>query len=187
MLDLWCLALLRSKVRLQGPVEKLKQDFETHLCDGRVITTFAQLVSYECMLRPRELVEAKHHAGASQLLADQVASSVWNVRVLDAKDHSHFAFDLAEPVNGVLAIFWCFWRRVGALVGTECSTVDVCCEVIDGGAYTGIKLPLSQTPRRRREREEQARELTAARRARWPPRHIPVVPIRPVHVGRLSR
>lgn len=29
--------------------------------------------------------------------------------------------------------------------------------------------------------------LTAARRARCPPRHMPVLPILPVHVGRLRR
>lgn len=30
-------------------------------------------------------------------------------------------------------------------------------------------------------------ELTAALRARWPPRHMPVLPILLVHVGRLRR
>lgn len=117
MLDLLRGGIARSQVRLEDSPEQLEQHLEAYLGDRRVVAPLAELVADEGVLRPRELVEVEHGARRPQLLPDQVAPGVGDVRVLDAEDHGHFSFDLPELIDRVVAVRRSLHRRVGRGVG----------------------------------------------------------------------
>lgn len=61
-------------------------------------------------------------------------------------------------------------------------------EVADCGCYAGVELGANvSSVIDKKGRRKGAKERTAARRARWPPRHMPVEPMRPVQVGKVKR
>lgn len=74
------------KVRLEHASKDLLQDLETNLGDGRVVTPLAELVPDEGVLGPGKLMEAKDDAGFTELGANEVATRIRHVGVLDAED-----------------------------------------------------------------------------------------------------
>lgn len=109
MLNLRRVRVTRSQVRLEDSPKQLRQHLEAYFGDGRVVAALAELVPDEGVLCPCELVEAEHDTGLAQLLPDQVASSVGDVRVLDAEDHGNFSLDLRESVDRMVAVRGRLW------------------------------------------------------------------------------
>lgn len=189
MLELLGCSVLDAQVNLERPLEHLEQDLEASLSDGGVVPALAELVTDEGVLGPGELVPAEGHTRLPQLGADEIPAGVVDVSVLDAEDQGDLTLELAEEVDGVVAAGRRRGGCVRALVGAEGARVDVRREVADRRCYAGVELacgvsfctPGDDLPIWIRSRP------TAARNARWPPRHMPVAPIRPVHVGRVSR
>jgi hypothetical protein len=66
-------------------------------------------------------------------VADQVAPGVGHVRVLEPEDERHLAADLAEEVDGVVAVLGRGRGRVGRGVGAQGAAVDVGGEEAGGG------------------------------------------------------
>lgn len=100
----------RPQVRLQSPSKQLQQHLKANLGDGRVISSFAQLVPDEGVLSVRKLVEAKERSALAHLLADEVSSFVVNVCVLHAEDEGEFCVaQFGEVVDCVGAVFRGCW------------------------------------------------------------------------------
>lgn len=119
MLQLLRRAIPRPQIHLERPAKQLQQHLEAGLGDGRVVAAFTQLVADKGVLCPCELVPAKHDAGVAHLLANEVAAGVGDVRVLDAKDHGDFAFELGQLVERVCAVGGRGGGGVGRGVGPE--------------------------------------------------------------------
>jgi len=183
MLNLQLLPIMIPQIRLQHPPKQLEQNLKARLCNSRVIPSLAELVADESVLRPCKLVEAEDYAGIAQLLADQVSSCVRHVGVFEAEDQGDFALELGEKVEGVRAGGGRGRGGVGGRVRAEGAAVDVGCKV----GYAGCDARVKLGEVRFWLRGVWGRGHTLARRARWPPRHMPVVPTWPVHVGRLRR
>lgn len=103
MLNLLLLPISLTKISLQQPPKHLEQHLKARLGDSRVISALAQLITDKGVLSPRELVEAEADSGLAQLEANQVASCVWNMGVLDAKDHGYLSFDVGQFIKGMTA------------------------------------------------------------------------------------
>ena len=110
-------ALARTEVDLEGTAEQLEQDLEAGLGNGWVVAALAQLVADESVLSPRELMPAEDDAGFAHLGADEVAPGVGHVRVLDAEDHGHLAFEFGEEVDSMVGVGWGGGRGVCCCVG----------------------------------------------------------------------
>jgi hypothetical protein len=133
-------AILDAQVRLEGTAKELEQNLEADLCDGWVITALAELVADEGVLGPGELVEAGDDAGLAQLSANEVAARVGHVSVFDAEDEGNLSLELAEEVEGVVAVRGRVGGGVGGLVWAEGTGVDVGGKVGDAGGDARIKL-----------------------------------------------
>lgn len=104
--------------------------------------------------------------------------------VLDTKDHSDLALEVAKQVKSVVAVGGGSRGGVGCVIGAQCAGVNVGCEVSDTACDAGVELTGSVSLVG--DKKNNGR-LTAARTARCPPRHMPVAPIRPVQVDRERR
>lgn len=131
MLHLLRTTILHPQIRLQRPPKQLQQNLKTDLRNSRIIPPLTKFIPNKSMLSPRKLVKAKHHTRIPEFLPNQVPPLIRDVRILDAEDHGHLALDLAQPVQRVVAVWWCVVRGVGGFVGAEGSAVDVGCEVVD--------------------------------------------------------
>lgn len=80
-------AVPRPQIRLERAVEQLQQDLEANLCDMRIVPSLAELITDKGMLRVGKLMETEGCVGGTQLGPNEISSSVWDVRVLDAEDH----------------------------------------------------------------------------------------------------
>ena len=92
------------------------------------------------MLRPGKLVEAKDNPGFTKLLSDEIAAGVGDVRVLDAEDHCHFAPELGEQVDRMIAPRCRVVSGIGGFVRAEGTAVYICCEVGDAGGDPRVQL-----------------------------------------------
>jgi hypothetical protein len=121
-------AIPRPEVDLQGASKQLQQNLETHLRDRGIVPPLTQLISNERMLRPRDLVPAKHHSLLSQRLPNQIPPLGRDVVVQRAMDERQLALDLG-----------CAGQRVVSFVKPQGVTVEVGGEVADGGGYAGVQ------------------------------------------------
>ena len=140
MLDLLLFAICRPEVCLENPPKQLEKDLEANFGNGRVITPLAQLIADEGVLRPGKLVEAKDDPRVTKFLSDEIAAGVGDVRVLDAEDHCHFAPELGEQIDRVVAPRCRVVSGVGSFMRAECTAVHISCEVGDAGGDPRVQL-----------------------------------------------
>lgn len=117
-----------SQLRSQASSKNLEQHLKTHFGDSRVIAVFTQLVPDESVLRARDLVETKLHAGRVQGVADQISACSGHVVVVFAKDQHELGFDVGGAAQGVVL----FAAREGV-------AVDVGWEVTYCGGDAGVE------------------------------------------------
>lgn len=128
------------QVSLEHPAKELEEHLEADLCDGRVVAALGELVADEGVLGPGELVEAGGDAGLAELGADEIATGVGDVGVLDAKDHGDLALEPVEEVEGVVAAGRSSRRGVGGFIRAQGARVDVRGEVGDAGGDSRVEL-----------------------------------------------
>jgi hypothetical protein len=133
-------SILGAQIRLERATKQLEQNLKADLGNGRIVAALAELVADKGVLGPGELVKAEDGARLAQLQPDQIAARVRDVRVLEPKDHGDLTLEVAELVNGVVAVGRRRGRRVGALVGAQGSAVHVGGKVGCASVYSGIQL-----------------------------------------------
>lgn len=61
--------------------------------------------------------------------------------VLEPEDQRNLTLELAEKVDGMIAVRgWRRGREVGLVVRAQGARMDVCCKVADCGGYAGVQL-----------------------------------------------